>query len=405
MRILLFLIATACVGFGQVGDAKRVIRGNGLPPAGRCAGLKQVGTEYVNTAPGGLAYACLQPTANTFTWTAVGSGSGGAPTAGTGILVADSEVSINTAVTQTLANDQANGATYCRSITGNDSYACSLNPALTAYTRGMYIVLDADTANTGAATLSINGLAALTILTRAGATPANGDIVANRGTLLYYNGTDLSIVGDGGGGAAGGSDGNLQFNNAGALGGIANSSSPNAGELLLGTSPAASATRSAFGQGIALSGGSAAGTYHGINHSGGGFTGNWFNYQQGGANQFRAMAVAANAAPGMIINGNNYPVGGYMLCSAAGNCSAISSDHVEGLKIAHNSDSTFLTGVAIGFPREGGMQHLANPGAKPACAVGTRGLQWFTFSGAGVKDVFEVCAKDAANAYAWRVIY
>jgi hypothetical protein len=131
----------------------------------------------------------------------IGSGGGGTVTAGTGILVSGSEVSINSAVTQTLANDQSKAAVYCRSTTGNDTYTCSLNPALTAYTRGMYVILDADTANTGAATLVIDGLSALSIVTRAGATPSNGDVVANRGTLLYYNGTDLSIVGDGGGGA------------------------------------------------------------------------------------------------------------------------------------------------------------------------------------------------------------
>lgn len=43
--------------------------------------------------------------------------------------------------------------------------------------------------------------------------------------------------------------------------------------------------------------------------------------------------------------------------------------------------------------------------AQPACAAGTRGLIWFVQGGAGVKDRCEVCAKDAANAYAWRVLY
>jgi len=43
--------------------------------------------------------------------------------------------------------------------------------------------------------------------------------------------------------------------------------------------------------------------------------------------------------------------------------------------------------------------------AKPTCDSTIRGTMWFTQGAAGVKDKFEVCAKDAANAYAWRLIY
>lgn len=53
---------------------------------------------------------------------------------------------------------------------------------------------------------------------------------------------------------------------------------------------------------------------------------------------------------------------------------------------------------------DGGMR-LNTTTAKPACGAGTRGTFWVTQGGAGVKDNVEVCAKDAANAYAWRTIY
>jgi hypothetical protein len=43
--------------------------------------------------------------------------------------------------------------------------------------------------------------------------------------------------------------------------------------------------------------------------------------------------------------------------------------------------------------------------AKPTCSATTRGTFWVTQNGAGVKDNVEVCAKDAADAYAWRTIY
>ena len=44
-------------------------------------------------------------------------------------------------------------------------------------------------------------------------------------------------------------------------------------------------------------------------------------------------------------------------------------------------------------------------GTKPGCTSSARGATWFTQGASGVKDSFEVCAKDAANSYAWRVLY
>ena len=43
--------------------------------------------------------------------------------------------------------------------------------------------------------------------------------------------------------------------------------------------------------------------------------------------------------------------------------------------------------------------------AKPACGDSLRGTIWFTQGGAGVKDAVEICAKDAAGAYAWRAVW
>jgi hypothetical protein len=86
---------------------------------------------------------------------------------------------------------------YCRSTSGNDTYACTVDPAYTSasLTRGQYVFLDPDTANTGAATLSIGSGTTRDIVTNAGAAPSNGAIPANRGTLLFWNGTNFSIVG------------------------------------------------------------------------------------------------------------------------------------------------------------------------------------------------------------------
>ena len=43
--------------------------------------------------------------------------------------------------------------------------------------------------------------------------------------------------------------------------------------------------------------------------------------------------------------------------------------------------------------------------AKPTCDATHRGILWFTQGGSGAKDTFEVCAKDATDAYSWRTIY
>jgi hypothetical protein len=44
-------------------------------------------------------------------------------------------------------------------------------------------------------------------------------------------------------------------------------------------------------------------------------------------------------------------------------------------------------------------------GKKPACNMGSRGTVWYVAGGARIKDTFEVCTKDAADVYAWRVIF
>ncbi len=44
-------------------------------------------------------------------------------------------------------------------------------------------------------------------------------------------------------------------------------------------------------------------------------------------------------------------------------------------------------------------------GTKPTCNATNRGRIWHDFNGVSVKDTVEVCAKDATDVYAWRVIY
>ena len=53
---------------------------------------------------------------------------------------------------------------------------------------------------------------------------------------------------------------------------------------------------------------------------------------------------------------------------------------------------------------DGGLR-LDTADAQPACDATTRGTFWVVQNGAGVKDDVQVCAKDAADAYAWRTLY
>lgn len=83
---------------------------------------------------------------------------------------------------------------------GTDTYTATLSPAITAYASGQKVQLVFANANTGAATINLNGLGAKAI-TKNGATAlAAGDISAGQALFLYYDGTQFQIQGGGGGG-------------------------------------------------------------------------------------------------------------------------------------------------------------------------------------------------------------
>lgn len=62
------------------------------------------------------------------------------------------------------------------------------------------------------------------------------------------------------------------------------------------------------------------------------------------------------------------------------------------------------TGPTQRLEVEGGVRYNTAT-SKPTCDSAVRGTTWHVRSGAGVKDTFEICAKDAADTYAWRTIY
>jgi len=74
-----------------------------------------------------------------------------------------------------------------------DAYAISLNPTLTAYTAGMSVSFKANTVNTAAASLNIDGLGAITIKKNHDATLADGDIEAGQVVTVVYDGVDFQM--------------------------------------------------------------------------------------------------------------------------------------------------------------------------------------------------------------------
>lgn len=75
-----------------------------------------------------------------------------------------------------------------------DSYAVTLDPAPAAYVEGQQYMFKANTANTGAASLNINGLGAKTIVKAVSTTLANNDILAGMFCLVVYDGTNFVLL-------------------------------------------------------------------------------------------------------------------------------------------------------------------------------------------------------------------
>jgi hypothetical protein len=70
--------------------------------------------------------------------------------------------------------------------------------------------------------------------------------------------------------------------------------------------------------------------------------------------------------------------------------------------VVHISDGTY---AGLGQLLTKAVRLDPSGTTKPTCDVTQRGTFWHAYGGASVKDTVEVCAKDAADAYAWRLLY
>lgn len=86
---------------------------------------------------------------------------------------------------------------YAASATGNDSYVITVTPTPGSYTAGDVFYFKADVANTGAATLNVNGLGVKTLKKWVGSTLSDledGDIQAGQMVQVQYDGTYLQLI-------------------------------------------------------------------------------------------------------------------------------------------------------------------------------------------------------------------
>lgn len=88
-------------------------------------------------------------------------------------------------------------ASIIASAAGNDAYVVALTPAITSYVDGMTYKFKSDVANTGAASLNINGVGIKNIKKISGATFVdlnNNDIVANQICIVVWNSTADAFI-------------------------------------------------------------------------------------------------------------------------------------------------------------------------------------------------------------------
>jgi len=78
----------------------------------------------------------------------------------------------------------------------SDAYAITVTPAITAYATGQVFTFKANTANTGAATLAVSGLAAKDIRKNVSSALATGDILASQILTVVYDGTNFQVTSD-----------------------------------------------------------------------------------------------------------------------------------------------------------------------------------------------------------------
>ncbi|ABC76443.1 hypothetical protein [Syntrophus aciditrophicus] len=93
-----------------------------------------------------------------------------------------------------LAEDGDGAIDYAADTGSADAYAIALSPALAAHVTGMPISFKAANANTGAATLNVDGLGAVAVKKKGGVTLVAGDIPVDGIAVVAYDGTCYQLL-------------------------------------------------------------------------------------------------------------------------------------------------------------------------------------------------------------------
>jgi len=120
-------------------------------------------------------------------------------TLGNALMVAGNTLTLNTAVVLTDGNASAGKPWYCKSgaSSGTNSYTCSLNAAaaLTAYTEGMFLLLNPGSGNTGASTLNVDNFGLVPILQKDGISQLTaGQLTARQAVWIWYDGRAFRLM-------------------------------------------------------------------------------------------------------------------------------------------------------------------------------------------------------------------
>lgn len=120
-------------------------------------------------------------------------------TLGNALMVAGNTLTLNTAVVLTDGNASAGKPWYCKSEpnNGTNAFTCSLRSAaaLTAYTEGMFLLLNPNASNTGSSTLNVDGAGLVPILQKDGVSQLKaGQLTAGQAVWIWYDGRAFRLM-------------------------------------------------------------------------------------------------------------------------------------------------------------------------------------------------------------------
>ena len=102
--------------------------------------------------------------------------------------------SVETALFQPKGFSGAMPVFYGEDAGSNDTYVVTVAPTIGAYFKGMIVVFQANTINTGAATLNVNSLGAISIKKDYNVALDDGDIKASEYVAVVYDGTNFQLI-------------------------------------------------------------------------------------------------------------------------------------------------------------------------------------------------------------------